>query len=39
MTDWGWVTLAFAIVYGTLVTYVTMLMRRNSRLRRPGGQG
>jgi acyl-coenzyme A synthetase/AMP-(fatty) acid ligase len=39
MTDWGWVTLAFSIVYGTLVAYVTILARRDSRLRRSGRQG
>lgn len=34
MSDWGWVTLAFTIVYGTLGTYTVMLMRRSVRLRR-----
>ena len=36
MSDWGWVTLAYGIVYGTLITYATMLVRRTRILRRSG---
>lgn len=28
MSDWGWVTFAYATVYGTLVTYTISLVRR-----------
>ena len=38
MTDWGWVGLAFAIVYGTLIGYVAVLVRRAVQLRRNGGK-
>jgi len=34
MTDWGWVGLAFAVVYGTLIGYVAVLVRRTARLGR-----
>jgi len=34
VSDWGWVALAFAIVYGTLGAYTAALMRRAARLRR-----
>jgi hypothetical protein len=37
MSDWGWVTLAFSIVYGTLIVYTVILVRRSARLRRNGG--
>ena len=39
MSDWGWVTLAYAVVYGTLGGYVVMVVRRTARLRRTGGAG
>jgi hypothetical protein len=38
VSDWGWVTLAFAIVYGTLGIYTFVLMRRAARLRRGAEQ-
>jgi hypothetical protein len=34
MTDWGWVTLAHAVVYGTLGTYAVLLTVRLRRARR-----
>ncbi len=37
MSDWGWVTLAFGIVYGTLITYTAVLVRRSRALRRSAG--
>ena len=37
MSDWGWVSLAYAVVYGTLAGYVVSLMRRRRRLE--GGAG
>jgi hypothetical protein len=32
VSDWGWVTLAYVIVYGTLVGYVASLVWRRRRL-------
>jgi hypothetical protein len=32
MSDWGWVALAYSIVYGTLLGYVVILVRRRKRL-------
>lgn len=37
MSDWGWVTLAYGIVYGTLITYAMVLVRRTRALRRNAG--
>ncbi len=37
MTDWGWVSLAYVVVYGTLGGYVVGLVRRRRRIR--GGTG
>lgn len=32
MSDWGWVSVAYAIVYGTLAGYVVSLAARRRRL-------
>ena len=37
MSDWGWVGLAFGIVYGSLLGYVAILVRRHARLLREQG--
>jgi hypothetical protein len=34
MSDWGWVTFAYATVYVTLATYTISLMRRQRRFAR-----
>ncbi len=34
MSDWGWVSLAYGVVYGTLAGYVMSLVRRRRRLMR-----
>jgi hypothetical protein len=36
VSDWGWVSLAYAIVYGTLLGYIVTLVLRRRRL---GGGG
>lgn len=38
MSDWGWVTVAYVVVYGTLGVYLLRLMRRKRRLERGTGQ-
>jgi hypothetical protein len=37
MSDWGWVSLAYGIVYATLIGYTASLVRRRRRL--GGGAG
>jgi hypothetical protein len=32
MSDWGWVSLTYAVVYSTLAVYTTLLIRRRRRL-------
>lgn len=32
MSDWGWVGFAYAVVYLTLASYTTSLIRRRRRL-------
>ena len=32
MSDWGWVGLAYGIVYATLIGYTVSLIRRRRRL-------
>ncbi len=32
MSDWGWVIAAYAVVYGTLLAYVSVLVVRRRRL-------
>ena len=34
MTDWAWVTLGYAVVYGVLAAYAVGLMARLRRARR-----
>lgn len=34
MSDWGWVTFGYAVVYGTMVTYGVFLAARFGRARR-----
>jgi hypothetical protein len=31
MSDWGWVSLTYAVVYSTLAVYTTSLIRRRRR--------
>lgn len=31
MSDWGWVGLAYGIVYGTLAAYTILLVSRSTR--------
>lgn len=38
MSDWGWVGIAYAVVYGTLAAYVAALIVRTRRLRKTAGQ-
>ncbi len=38
MSDWGWVTLAFVTVYGTLGVYTFALVRRQRHFANDGGQ-
>lgn len=37
MSDWGWVGLAYAIVYLTLATYTISLIQRQRRAERSNG--
>ena len=40
MSDWGWVTLGYATVYGVVLVYAGFLVRRVSQARRGNlGQG
>jgi len=32
MSDWGWVSLTYAVVYSTLAVYTTLLIRRRRRV-------
>jgi hypothetical protein len=34
MSDWGWVTIAYVLVYGTLGTYLLSMSGRIRRVRR-----
>lgn len=34
MSDWAWVTVAYVVVYGTLIAYAVNLARRVRRARR-----
>ena len=34
MSDWGWVTLGYSVVYGVIATYAIVLMSRLRRARR-----
>jgi hypothetical protein len=34
MSDWGWVTIAYVLVYGTLGTYLVSMTSRIRRVRR-----
>jgi hypothetical protein len=34
MSDWAWVTVAYVVVYGTLIAYAVTLERRVRRARR-----
>jgi CcmD family protein len=34
VTDWGWVTLAYVIVYGVLAAYAASVAQRLRRVRR-----
>ena len=36
MSDWGWVSLAYVIVYGTLASYALSLYKRRVRRVRRG---
>lgn len=35
MSDWGWVTFAYVVVYGVLGSYVAFMAMRIRRVRRP----
>jgi hypothetical protein len=35
MSDWGWVTFAYLVVYGTLGSYLASIIVRTRRIRRP----
>jgi len=34
MNDWGWVTIAYVLVYGTLGSYLASIVLRTRRVRR-----